>query len=70
MNFARNHEKTIILGISDAWWTIHLSHRPSNQATKRKAKLERPHFLKVQSGKITVFQVEGAGLYNGKILLR
>ena len=31
-NFARNHEKKIILGRSDAWSTIHLSHRPSNPA--------------------------------------
>ena len=29
-NFARNHEKEITLGTSDAWLTIHLSHRPSN----------------------------------------
>ena len=31
-NFARNHEKKIILGTSDAWSTIRLSHRPSNPA--------------------------------------
>ena len=29
-NFARNQEKKIILGTSDAWSTIHLSHRPSD----------------------------------------
>jgi hypothetical protein len=28
--FARNYEKKIILGTSDAWLTIHLSHRPSD----------------------------------------
>jgi hypothetical protein len=31
-NFARNHEKKIILGTSDAWLTIRLSHRPSDPA--------------------------------------
>ena len=31
-NFARNDEKKIILGTSDAWSTIHLAHRPSEPA--------------------------------------
>ena len=31
-NFARNYEKKIILGTSDTWLTIRLSHRPSNPA--------------------------------------
>ena len=31
-NYARFYGKKIILGTSDAWSTIHLSHRPSNPA--------------------------------------
>ena len=34
MNFARNHEKKIILGTSDTWSTSHLSQgtrEPANQ---------------------------------------
>ena len=31
-NFARNHEKRIILGMSDTWATIRLSHRSTNPA--------------------------------------
>ena len=31
-NFARNYEKEIMLGTSDAWSMIHLAHRPSKPA--------------------------------------
>ena len=31
-NFVRNYKKKMILGTSDAWSMIHLSHQPSNRA--------------------------------------